>query len=212
MGRYGHHHTDSSLYSAGRRWVVPSGDDGRVACVAPACALNPALTDTGVPAPALSKAPFSTHFGATPPRNESASTVEPSAPMVQVSSPVPGTPEQAIRMPVVLAEVPFPVFRIPAPGSKASALSLQLSTPTHFGAALIQNEPALIVQVSASIVQESAPVVQESTSIVQVSASTVQESALAVQESIPTVGQVARAGAEAAGRLPPSEKRGRRFS
>ncbi|HNK33633.1 MAG TPA: hypothetical protein PK403_15320, partial [Plasticicumulans sp.] len=62
----------------------------------------------------------------------------------------------------MLAEVPFPVFRIPAPGSKASALSLQLSTPTHFRAAATQNKSAWFVQESAWIVEVSASTVQES--------------------------------------------------
>ena len=109
--------------------------------------------------------------------------------------------EIGVNYPVVLAEVPFPVFRIPAPGSKASALSLQLSTPTHFRAASTQKDSAWIVQESAWIVEESAwtvevsaRTVQEWASIAEVSASSVQEptstiqqGASAVQASTPTV-------------------------
>ena len=68
MGRYGHHHTGFILYPAGggglSRLMMTAG----LPCVAPACALNPALTDTGVPAPALSKLCFRLILGRRRPK------------------------------------------------------------------------------------------------------------------------------------------------
>ena len=142
------------LGTRGRHLAAGAGVSGRAG--AGSCGRS----QGALPSPEL---PFSTHFGAVASQNESAPTVEESVPMVQVSTPALRTPSLAFRKPILLVEVPASVFRTPAPGCKTSTSSLQLSTPTHFGAALIQNEPAPTVQVSASIVQESTPAVQEST-------------------------------------------------